>query len=80
MAFPSKAAIDDGWACLGSANFDKMGMKVSQELDIAFSDPDTVGKLKHDLFETDFAKSRELFQPIPSDWLDDLVTIFTDQL
>ena len=37
-----KAAIYDGWACLGSANFNKMSLHVGQELDVAFSDPATV--------------------------------------
>ena len=49
-----KAAIYDGWACLGSANFTKMSLRVGQELDIAFSDPATVQRLKQDLFEKGF--------------------------
>ena len=54
-----KAAIYDGWACLGSANLEKMSLRVSQELDVAFSDPTAVNRLKQDLFETDFARARD---------------------
>ena len=61
-----KAAIYDGWACLGSANFDKMSLRVGQELDVAFSDPATVERLKKELFETDFERSRELTKPVRS--------------
>src|SRR5208283_1658799 len=52
-----KAAIYDGWACLGSANLEKMSLRVSQELDVAFSDPAAVNRLKRDLFETDFNRA-----------------------
>jgi cardiolipin synthase len=75
-----KAAIYDGWACLGSANFDKMSLRISQELDVAFSDPATVGRLERELFEADFKCSRELKSPVPLDWLDSLVKTLADQL
>lgn len=75
-----KAAIYDGWACLGSANFDKMSLRVSQELDIAFSDPAAVDRLQRELFEADFSRSRELKTPVPLNWLDSFVKAFGDQL
>ena len=75
-----KAAIYDGWACLGSANFNKMSLRVGQELDVAFSDPATVDRLKQDLFETDFRRSRELTQPMPLNWFDSFVKALADQL
>jgi cardiolipin synthase A/B len=75
-----KAAIYDGWACLGSANFDKMSLRVSQELDIGFSDPAAVDRLKHDLFEADFSRSRELKTPVPLDWTDSVVKALAGQL
>jgi cardiolipin synthase A/B len=75
-----KAAIYDGWACLGSANFDKMSLRVGREEDIAFSDPATVDKLKKDLFETDFARSHEITQPADSTWFDAITRTFFDQL
>ncbi|MGO8699962.1 MAG: phospholipase D-like domain-containing protein [Limisphaerales bacterium] len=75
-----KAAIYDGWACLGSANFDKMSLHVGQELDIAFSDPTSVEELKLELFDKDFARSHEVTEPSATNWLDSFVKAFTDQL
>jgi cardiolipin synthase A/B len=75
-----KAAIYDGWACLGSANLDKMSLRVSQELDVGFSDPNAVGRLKKDLFETDFTRAREIKEPAPMNWMDSFVKAFADQL
>jgi cardiolipin synthase len=75
-----KAAIYDGWACTGSANLEKMSLRISQELDIAFSDPATVDRLKQDLFEADFKRAEEMKSPVALDWLDPLVKAFADQL
>jgi cardiolipin synthase len=75
-----KAAIYDGWACLGSANFNKMSLRVGQELDVAFSDPATVDRLKRELFETDFKRSRELTRPVPLNWYDSFVKAFANEL
>ncbi len=75
-----KAAIYDGWACLGSANLEKMSLRVSQELDVAFSDPTAVNRLKQDLFETDFSRAREIKDAVPVNWLDSFVKAFADQL
>jgi len=75
-----KAAIYDGWACVGSANLEKMSLRVSQELDVAFSDPATVDRLRAELFEADFARSQELKSPVAPDWLDNLVKAFANQL
>jgi cardiolipin synthase len=75
-----KAAIYDGWACLGSANLERMSLRVSQELDIGFSDPATVDRLKRDLFEKDFQRAREIKEPVPMNWLDSFVKAFADQL
>lgn len=75
-----KAAIYDGWACVGSANFEKMSLRVSQELDVAFSDPATVDHLKRELFTLDFKRARELQQPVVLNWSDLLVKVFADQL
>ncbi|HTA29863.1 MAG TPA: phosphatidylserine/phosphatidylglycerophosphate/cardiolipin synthase family protein [Candidatus Cybelea sp.] len=75
-----KAAIYDGWACLGSANFDKMGLRVGQELDVGFSDSATVNRLKLEVFEKDFGRSHEITQPVATSWFDAVVKTFTDQL
>jgi phosphatidylserine/phosphatidylglycerophosphate/cardiolipin synthase-like enzyme len=74
-----KAAIYDGWACLGSANFEKMSLRITQELDVGFSDPASVEKLKQDLFEKDFSVSREITSPVTLNWTDFVMKAFADQ-
>lgn len=59
-----KAAVYDGWACLGSANYDKMSLKINRELNLATSDPQTVRILLERLFLADFAKSTEVTTPL----------------
>jgi phosphatidylserine/phosphatidylglycerophosphate/cardiolipin synthase-like enzyme len=59
-----KAAVYDGWACLGSANFDKLSLQINQEINIGFSDPDTVERLVHRVFQPDFAAAIELREPL----------------
>ena len=58
-----KAAIYDGWATVGSANFDKLSLRINQETNLATSDPRFVEQLKRDLFERDFTRSREMKEP-----------------
>ena len=55
-----KAALYDGWACLGSANFDKLSLRVNRETNVATADPAFVGRLERELFEADFSRSHEL--------------------
>jgi phosphatidylserine/phosphatidylglycerophosphate/cardiolipin synthase-like enzyme len=52
-----KAALYDGWACVGSANFDKLSLRVNQETNLGTSDPRFVARLERELFERDFARS-----------------------
>lgn len=75
-----KAAIFDGWACVGSANLEKMSLRVSQEVDVAFSDPATVAQLNRQLFEPDFKRSTELTSPAQLNWTDPLLKAIGDQL
>jgi cardiolipin synthase A/B len=63
-----KAALYDGWACVGSANFDKLSLRVNRETNVATSDPAFTGRLRQELFEADFAKSRELLKPPSTGW------------
>ncbi|MGA3284202.1 MAG: phosphatidylserine/phosphatidylglycerophosphate/cardiolipin synthase family protein [Verrucomicrobiota bacterium] len=65
-----KALLVDGWACLGSGNMTHLSLDWSQEQNIATSDPAFAARLKHDLFEEDFARSYELDQSISVDWVD----------
>ena len=75
-----KAGIFDGWASLGSANYDKLSFYINQEMNLAFSDPDTVERLRVELFERDFAFSEELKEPILAGWSDYLYEFVADQL
>ncbi|MBT8434576.1 MAG: phosphatidylserine/phosphatidylglycerophosphate/cardiolipin synthase family protein [Gammaproteobacteria bacterium] len=73
-----KAAIYDGWVCVGSANFDRLSLRINRELNIASSDPTVAGQLLESLFVPDFLGSPELTEPIPERWIDHLVEIVGD--
>ena len=73
-----KAAIFDGWACLGSANLDRWSLKLNKELNVATSDPDAVGRLERSLFDVDFERSVELTEPFPERWSDYLLELIGD--
>ncbi|MCZ6854909.1 MAG: phosphatidylserine/phosphatidylglycerophosphate/cardiolipin synthase family protein, partial [Gammaproteobacteria bacterium] len=60
-----KAAIYDGWACFGTANFDTLSFKVNKEVNIATSDPQIVSELRRRVFEVDFAISEEITHSQP---------------
>lgn len=55
----AKAMLADGWAMFGSSNMDWLSHSVNHEMDVATSDPDIAGRLKHDLFMADFRRARE---------------------
>jgi len=65
-----KALLVDGWACLGSGNLTHLSLDVSEEQNIATSNPAFAARLKHDLFEEDFTRSYQLDQSISVDWVD----------
>ncbi len=75
-----KAAIYDGWACVGSANFDKLSLRINQETNLGTSDPRFVEKLKQALFEADFARAREWTEARPVKWTDYISEFIADQL
>ncbi len=75
-----KAALYDGWALVGSANFDKLSLRINQETNLATSDPGFVRRLEQELFEVDFARSREWTVKQPAGWTDYLAKFFADQL
>jgi cardiolipin synthase len=76
----AKAAIYDGWACVGSANLDKASFKRNRELNIATSHPEAVNELLEQLFLPDFKMSKEVIERIPQKWSDRLSEMLTDQL
>ncbi len=55
-----KAIICDGWATVGSANLDMLSMRINRELNVAFTDPQSVRALERRVFLIDFGKSRRL--------------------
>lgn len=73
-----KAAIFDGWVCVGSANFDRLSLRLNRELNIASSDPKIERELLDTLFLPDFRRSPELTEPLPERWLDHLEEILSD--
>ena len=75
-----KAAVYDGWACLGSANFDKLSLRVNKELNLGISDPGFVETLRRDVFEADMDRSVELTEPLPEDLSNTLASIIASQL
>ena len=75
-----KAAVYDGWACFGSANFDRLSLRINKEINIATSHPAAVQRLLDELFVPDFARSRELEEPFPERWMDHLMERFGDYL
>jgi cardiolipin synthase len=65
-----KAALFDGWACLGSANFNKLSLKSNRETNIATSDPRFADELLQRVFEADFARSSLLQEALEVRWTD----------
>ena len=75
-----KAAVFDGWACIGSANWDRWSFRINKELNIATSERAAVAELERRLFEPDFANSVELVEPFPERWTDHLLEVLGDYL
>lgn len=75
-----KAAIYDDWACLGSANFDNLSLRINKELNLATSDSVAVDALKEQVFRPDMGRSVELTEPLPHNWLDYLAELLADSM
>ena len=60
----TKAAIFDGWVCVGSANFDKLSLRVNRELNLATSAPEVARALLQELFIPDLLASEEVTSPV----------------
>jgi cardiolipin synthase len=73
-----KAAVFDGWACVGSANFDAMSLRINREMNLATSDPATVDELLVRLFHVDFDASTEISKPISVDWRHSFAELIAD--
>ena len=75
-----KAAIFDGWVCVGSANFDRLSFRLNRELNLAISHPEVARHLLEQVFEPDFRTSPELTKRIPDRWVDHIIEIIGDFL
>lgn len=75
-----KAAVFDGWACFGSANFDKLSLQINQEINLGTSHPQTVKQLVDRVFIPDFAASTELRELIPAGWSHRVAEFISDEL
>ena len=75
-----KAAVFDGWACIGSANWDRWSFRINKELNLATSHPEAVAELERRVFEADFSNSIELTEPFPERWTDHLIELVGDYL
>lgn len=63
-----KAAVYDGWACIGSANFDRASFRLNVETNIAFTEEEKVQEILDTLFYPDFEKSEEMTELFPETW------------
>jgi cardiolipin synthase len=75
-----KAAVFDGWVCIGSANWDRLSFRINKELNIATSHPEAVAELERRVFEADFSNSIELTEPFPERWTDHLIEVVGDYI
>jgi cardiolipin synthase len=75
-----KAAVYDGWACLGSANLDRLSLRTNHEMNLATSHAPTVNDLLTQVFTVDMEKSVELQEPLPSNWSDYLAELLAESL
>ncbi|MHC4849825.1 MAG: phospholipase D-like domain-containing protein [Planctomycetota bacterium] len=62
-----KAAVYDGWACIGSANMDNLSLRVNREMNIATSHAPAVERLVERVFEPDLERSQEMTEPVKTD-------------
>lgn len=75
-----KAAVYDGWACLGSANFDKLSLQINREINLGISHPETVQRLLDRVFIPDFNVSTELHESIPLRWSHRVAEFIADEM
>ena len=73
-----KAAVFDGWACFGSANWDRWSLSLNKELNLATSHAPAVDALVDRLFEPDFMLAEEIKEPLPERWSDSLLEFIGD--
>ena len=75
-----KAAVFDGWACVGSANFDKLSLKINKELNLATSNTAAVAELMDKVFLPDLMASEEISEPADISMMARVTEILVDEL
>jgi phosphatidylserine/phosphatidylglycerophosphate/cardiolipin synthase-like enzyme len=73
-----KAAIFDGWACFGSANYDDLSLHKNYELNITTFDKNFVKCLENKVLIDGQKKSKEIFKPVKVGFLDHLFSNLAD--
>ena len=76
----TKAAIYDGWVCVGSANFDKLSLKINKELNLATSEQSVAEALLRQVFIPDLLASTEITAPVEIRIADRIAEIAVDEL
>ncbi len=75
-----KAAVYDGWAVIGSANFDRLSLRVNREMNLASSAPEFTNQVLERIFAADFANSEELTTPLEQTWRHNMASLVASQL
>ncbi len=75
-----KAAVYDGWVCLGSANFDKLSFRINEEINLCYTDEEAVQELVERLFEKDFETAVEMTERLNTNVLNNFAAIISDYL
>ena len=75
-----KAAVYDGWAVLGSANFDRLSFRINREANLASSAPEFTNQVLERIFAVDFVHSKELIAPLEQTWRHNMASIVASQL
>ena len=75
-----KAAVIDGWASVGTANFDKLSLEVNKEINLATSHGPTVRELLDSVFIPDLARSIEITEKVAVTIQARFLEIVTDEV
>ena len=75
-----KAAVFDGWACFGSANYDDLSLHKNIEVNLCTGDESFVQRLVDELLLEGQDASREITKPLPLTLWDELAEGLTDFL
>jgi cardiolipin synthase len=65
MTHMKAAAVDGGWAYLGTGNFDPLSLRHNRELGLIVRGGPVVSEVEERLFQADFCPEWELKQPFP---------------